>query len=306
MIVTLAGGIGAARFLEGLSAVTQSITVIGNTGDDLEWQGLHVSPDLDTVAYTLAGVVDTAKGWGVHRDTFACLDAMGRFSSETWFGLGDRDLATHLFRTSLLREGKSLAEATAEICKALGVRARLLPATNGRLRTKVETSEGLLDFQVYFVARRTEPEVTGIVFDGAPACTPAPGVLEAINGAAGVILCPSNPLISIGPILAVRDIRHALRETRAPVAAISPIVGGRALKGPAARMMQSMKLEASAKQVAAMYRDFVKVFVIDHADRQDAAAIEAFGMKVVVTDTVMKDRATKESLARVTLEAMGL
>lgn len=306
MIVTLAGGVGAARFLEGLSAVAESITVIGNTGDDLEWQGLHISPDLDTVAYTLAGVASSSKGWGVEGDTFECLQWMGRYTTETWFRLGDRDLATHLFRTSLLREGKTLSEASEKLCQSLGVRARLLPMTNGRLRTKVETDEGALDFQVYFVARRTEPEVRAIVFDGAEACSPAPGVLEAIAGTAGVILCPSNPLISIGPILAVPGIRRALQQTSAPVAAISPIVGGRALKGPADRMMRAMNLTPSARQVAAMYRDFVKVFVIDHADREEAAAIEALGMKVVVTDTVMKDKATKTALARATLEAMGL
>ena len=307
-IVALAGGVGAARFLEGAAAVVEPerLVVIGNTGDDLELHGLHVSPDLDTVAYTLAGVEDGTKGWGLDGDSFECLGWLKRYTTETWFALGDRDLATHLFRTSLLRQGQTLSQVTATICRALGVRARLLPMTDDRFRTKLETDEGRLDFQVYFVSRRTEPNVHGITLEGAEEARPAPGVLEAIAGAAGIIVCPSNPLISIGPILAVPGIRRALRETKAPVAAISPIVGGRALKGPADRMMRGVGLEASARQVAEMYQDFADLFVMDNADRAETARVEAMGMKTVVTKTVMKDKAAKAALARTTIEALGL
>ncbi len=306
-ITALAGGVGAARFLEGLAAIIapERLAIIGNTGDDLELHGLHISPDLDTVAYTLAGLASEVHGWGLRDDTFACLRALGRFSSDEWFHLGDRDLAAHLFRTGLLRSGAALSEVTAEITRALGVGARLLPMTNDRFRTMVQTEEaGLLDFQEYFVKRRAEDEVTGIIFDGAEQARPAPGVIEAIREADGVIVCPSNPLISIGPILAVAGIRETLRETRARVAAVSPIVGGRALKGPADRMMRGMGLDPSARGIAELYSDFVDVLVIDHADRAHQDWIEAAGMKVVITNTIMKDSAAKRVLARVTLEAL--
>ncbi len=308
-IVALAGGVGAARFLEGLAAVAspERLVVIGNTGDDLELHGLHISPDLDTVAYTLAGMADPAQGWGVAGDTFECLGALARYSNDTWFRLGDRDLATHLYRTSLLRQGLPLSEATHRIAIALGVRVRrLLPMTDDRLRTKVRTDDGLLDFQVYFVQRQARDIVRGICFEGAERARPAPGVLESIREAAAVILCPSNPLISIGPILAVPGIRQVLCETRARVAAISPIVGGRALKGPADRMMRGLGLESSARQVAQLYRGFTDVFILDRADQGDAACIEALGMRCVVTDTVMRGHAEKMALAKMTLEAVGL
>jgi LPPG:FO 2-phospho-L-lactate transferase len=284
----------------------ERITVIGNTGDDLELHGLHISPDLDTVAYTLAGLADPERGWGHHGETFECLRWLGRYGGETWFQLGDRDLATHIHRTGLLRRGVPLSEATRQICHALGVRPRLLPATDSRLRTRVDTPEGRLDFQVYFVQRRTEPEVTGVVFDGAETSHPAPGVLEAIAAAAAVIVCPSNPLISIGPILAVPGIREALRATAAPIAAVSPIVGGKALKGPADRMMRGMGLEPSAVAVGRLYRDFLDVLVMDEADRACVPAVEALGLRAVVTDTVMRDAATRRALAAATLQAVGL
>jgi LPPG:FO 2-phospho-L-lactate transferase len=224
--------------------------------------------------------------------------------SETWFGLGDRDLATHLLRTELLRGGLPLSEATRRITEALGVRARLLPATDQRCRTRIQTDTGLLDFQVYFVQRKAEDRVLGIIFDGAEQARPAPGVLEAIHGASAVIVCPSNPLISIGPILAVPGVRRALGETRARVAAVSPIVGGRAIKGPADRMMRSLGLRPSAAQVAELYRDFIDVFVLDQVDEPEARGIEELGIKAVSTDTIMKDRQAKVSLALATLRAL--
>lgn len=305
-IVALAGGVGAARFLDGLLAVTtpERVVIVGNTGDDFELHGLHISPDLDTVAYTLAGIADPDRGWGIRGDTHECLRSLGRYGRPTWFQLGDRDLATHLYRTELLRQGMGLSEVTARICERLGVPARLLPATDARLRTRVDTPEGRLDFQVYFVERRTEPEVTGVFFDGAETARPAPGVLEAIAAASSVILCPSNPLISIGPILSVPGIREALRTTPARVAAVSPIIGGKALKGPADRMMHGMGLDPSAVTVAHLYRDILDVFVMDDADRACAPAVEALGMRAVVTQTVMRDAAARRALAATTLEAL--
>jgi len=305
-IVALAGGIGAARFLEGLVTAVppERLVIIGNTGDDLELHGLYICPDLDTVAYTLSGNVNPERGWGIAGDTFSCLEALSRLGAETWFRLGDRDLATHLFRTELLRGGLPLSEATRRITEALGVRARLLPATDQRCRTRIRTDAGLLDFQVYFVQRKAEDQVLGIIFDGAEQARPAPGVLEAIHGASAVIVCPSNPLISIGPILAVPGIRRALGETRARVAAVSPIVGGRAIKGPADRMMRSLGLRASAAQVAELYRDFIDVFVLDRVDEAEAGGIEKLGIKAVSTDTIMKDRQAKVSLALATLRAL--
>jgi LPPG:FO 2-phospho-L-lactate transferase len=308
-IVALAGGVGAARFLDGLASVAppDQLVIVGNTGDDIELHGLHISPDLDTVAYMLAGMIHEGQGWGVNGDTFACLTALERFGVETWFRLGDRDLATHLFRTELLRSGRSLSEATAEICRALGVRARLLlPMTDDRVRTRVATDAGLLDFQVYFVKRQARDRVCGVVFEGAEKSRPAPGVLESIRSAAAVVICPSNPIISIGPILAVPGIRQALIETRALVAAISPIVAGRAVKGPADRMLQGLGLQASAWQVAELYQDLLDVFVLDTADRAASAAVEARGIRASVTDTIMSSREKRIALARFTIEALGL
>ncbi len=305
-IVALAGGVGAARFLDGLVNVVppESLMIIGNTGDDFELHGLHISPDLDTVAYTLAGLADPERGWGIRGDTHECLRSLGRYGRPAWFQLGDRDLATHLYRTELLRQGLALSEVTARICERLGVAPRLLPATDARLRTRVDTPEGRLDFQVYFVERRTEPEVTGVVFDGAETARPAPGVVAGIAAASKVILCPSNPLISIGPILSVPGIREALRTTAARVAAVSPIVGGKALKGPADRMMRGLGLDPSAVAVARLYRDFLDVFIMDEADRACAPAVEALGMRAVVTQTVMRDAASRQALAAATLEAL--
>ena len=306
-IVALAGGVGAARFLAGLVRVIapQKLLVIGNTGDDAEIHGLEISPDLDTVVYTLAGLADPVRGWGLEGDTFRCLQALGRLGAETWFQLGDRDLATHLYRTERLRQGATLTEVTGEIAGALGVRARVVPMSDQPVRTRVETRRGSLDFQTYFVRRRARDAVLGVRLAGVEEARPAPGVLEAVAEARAVVVCPSNPILSIGPILAVPGIREALRNTRAPVAAISPIVGGRALKGPAARMMRSMGLRPSALQVAELYRDFLDVFVLDRLDESLAPRIEALGMRAVVTNTIMTGLAEKKALARVVVQALG-
>lgn len=307
-IVALAGGVGAARFLEGLARVVDPgrLWIIGNTGDDTEMHGLHISPDLDTVAYTLAGLANPQHGWGLEGDTFHCLEALRKLGAEGWFQLGDRDFATHLYRTARLREGASLTRVTAELAAAQGLRMRLLPMTDQRVRTLVKTRHGVLDFQTYFVRRRARDTVLGVSFDGIRKARPAAGLLQAIRQAAGIIVCPSNPIISIGPILAVPGIREALRKTTAPVAAVSPIVGGKALKGPAARMMKSLGMRVSAVGVAELYRDFVDVFVLDSVDARQASKVEALGMRVVVTGTIMTSMARKTALARVVVGSLGL
>jgi LPPG:FO 2-phospho-L-lactate transferase len=307
MIVALAGGVGAARFLDGLARIVPSgeLFILGNVADDAEIHGLHIAPDLDTVMYTLAGIANRRNGWGLERETFHCLKALAQLGGEAWFQLGDRDLATHLYRTDRLRAGAALSEVTRELTGALGVKARIVPATDSRLRTVVRTRQGRLDFQDYFVRRRARDSVTGLDFRGARQSRPAPGVLDAIDRARAVILCPSNPFISIGPILAVPGIRDALRRTAAPVAAISPIVGGRALKGPAARMMKSMGHAVSAAAVAGLYRDFADVFVLDRVDAKLAPLVEAQGMRAIVTNTIMSGVPQRKALARAVLSAVG-
>ena len=302
----LAGGIGAARFLEGLVRVVaaDTVTVIGNTGDDLELHGLTVCPDLDTVTYTLAGLADPERGWGLANESFHALDALRRFSKKTWFQLGDRDLATHIFRTFLLRNGFPLSEVTHRVAQALGVESTILPMSDNPVRTWLETQAGRLDFQTYFVKNCAKPVVRAVEFVGADQAAPASGVLEAIAQADVVIIAPSNPIISVGPILAVPGIREALRETAAPVLAVSPIVGGRAVKGPAAAMMTSLGYGASATAVAKLYKDFLDVFVLDEADRESSATVEELGMRAVVCPTMMTGMPEREALARTVMEAL--
>ena len=306
MIVALAGGVGAARFLDGLARVIppKDIFVIGNTGDDAEIHGLHISPDLDTVTYTLAGLADPVRGWGLRGDTFHNLEALRGFGAETWFQLGDRDLATHLFRTERMRAGAKLSDVTREITAAVEVRSTIVPMSDDPVRTMVQTKNGLLEFQEYFVRRRAKDAVRGILFYGSEQAKPAPGVLEAIVRANAVIFCPSNPLISIGPILSLPGVRTALETRSGPSAAISPIVGGRALKGPAAKMMRGLKLSASALGVARLYQGIVNVFIVDKEDEAVAAKIESLGMKVVVTDTIMSGVSKKKALARAVMKAL--
>jgi LPPG:FO 2-phospho-L-lactate transferase len=307
MIAALAGGVGAARFLDGLARVIppKNIFVIGNTGDDAEIHGLHISPDLDTVTYTLAGLADPVRGWGLRGDTFHNLEALRNLGAEAWFQLGDRDLATHLFRTERMRAGAKLSEVTREITAALGVKSTIVPMSDDPLPTMVQTKNGLLEFQEYFVRRRAKDAVRGVLFYGSEEAKPAPGVLEAIVRADAVIFCPSNPLISIGPILAVPGIREALLRRRSPTVAISPIVGGRALKGPAAKMMRGLKLSASALGVARLYQGIVNVFVLDKEDKAMASKIESLGMKAVVTDTIMSSLFKRKTLARAVMKAVA-
>jgi LPPG:FO 2-phospho-L-lactate transferase len=308
LVVALAGGVGAARFLDGLARVLapERLFIIGNTADDAEIHGLHISPDLDTVTYTLAGLADPQRGWGIRGDRFHCLEALGRLGAETWFQLGDRDLATHLYRTERLRQGRTLTEATAEITAALGVRATIAPMSDDRVRTRICTAAGELEFQTYFVKRRARDKVASVRFEGAVDARPAAGVLAAIHEAEAIVVCPSNPFISVGPILAIPGIREALRRRRERVAAISPIVGGRALKGPAAAMMKSMRARAAAAEVAQLYTDFAGLFVLDEVDRKQAAEVEALGVRAVVTNTIMSGRRERIALARVVARELGI
>jgi LPPG:FO 2-phospho-L-lactate transferase len=306
MILALAGGVGAARFLDGLAQVhpPNEICVIGNTGDDMEMHGLHISPDLDTVVYTLAGLANPVQGWGIKSDTFQCLEALGKLNAETWFQLGDRDLATHIHRTARLRAGETLSAVTASIARSLRVACVVKPMSDDPVRTIVRTPDGPLAFQTYFVRRRAQDEVLGVDFQGVESARPAPGVLAAIRSAPAIVFCPSNPIISIGPILAVRGIRQALRRRKCPAAAISPIIGGRALKGPAADMMRGMGMEVSALGVARLYRGLVDVFVLDSEDKSLAPAVEKIGMRAVVTNTIMTGTAQRKALARTVLKAV--
>jgi len=313
MITVLAGGVGAARFLQGLLAVHRpsDITIISNVGDDAEFFGLRVSPDIDIVLYHLAGLSDEEQGFGIRGDTYNVLDAIARYGYDTWFRLGDRDLATCITRTDLLRRGRSLAEATAEIASALLVPARIIPATDDPLRTKIRTEEGVLDFQDFFVRRRTEGHTREIIFDGAESARPAPGVLEAIMEAEAIILTPSNPLVSIGPILSIAGIRDALWTTPARIAAVSPIVGGKALKGPADRMLRDQDIEPSAAAIAKLYEHFLDVLVVDNVDADLKAKMESDagagsgGLEVIVTDTIMDSMEKKAALARTVLKAVA-
>jgi len=302
-ITALAGGVGASKLLLGLHDVMdpRDLTVIVNTGDDIALHGLTIAPDLDIVTYTLAGIVDEAKGWGYRGETFHALKRLAAFGRINWFNLGDRDLATHIHRSAMLAEGKSLSDAAEAICLALGVRARILPMTDLPVPTMIDTAEGELHFQEYLVKRHAEPVVRAIRFDGADKACPARGVLEAIRDAERILICPSNPLISIGPILAVPGIREALRARRQSVIAVCPIVGGKSLKGPSDKMLAELGHEPSALGVGKLYADFTGTFVIDPTDKAQADSIRNLGMKVEIVPTVMKTRTQKRNLARTLL-----
>jgi LPPG:FO 2-phospho-L-lactate transferase len=305
-ITALAGGIGASKLLLGLTSVMppEDITIIVNTGDDIELFGLRICPDIDTVTYTLAGVINEDNGWGLKGDTFQCLQWLARYGEATWFNVGDWDLAAHIFRTNQLRNGRSLSEVTDSIRRALGGCATILPMTDAYTPTRVVTDEGEMHFQEYFVRRRCEPRVLGVRFDNIEFAEPAPGVVSAILEADAVIICPSNPFISIGPILAVPGVREALRETRATVAAITPIIGGKALKGPAADMLRDLGHEVSASAVAEMYDDLLDVFILDETDAERTGDVQALSMRVFCTDTVMNTLDDKQRLARWVLEML--
>jgi LPPG:FO 2-phospho-L-lactate transferase len=304
-VTALAGGTGAAKLLRGLAACLspRELTIIGNTGDDTEVWGLHVSPDLDTVTYALGGVLDVARGWGRADETFRCREVMATLGAPAWFSLGDRDLAVHLTRTAALRAGESLSAITARLAMAFGVAARLLPMSDQPVRTRVVTTEGPRLFQEYFVRDRAMGDVVRVEYLGAPAARPAPGVREAIAGADLVVVCPSNPVTSVGPILAVPGIADALGATRAPVVGVSPIIGGAPVSGPAGRLMQARGLEVSPLGVAAAYAPWLRALLIDAQDVALTDALAARGVRAVVTDVMMPDHAREQALARRVLEA---
>jgi len=300
----LTGGTGGAKFVDALKQLLPAgkLILIVNTGDDLVWWGLHVSPDLDSILYVLAGLLSKDRGWGVDGDSFECVEAMRRMGAPAWFRVGDRDLATHLTRTRLLASGRTLTQATAEIAAALGVRSRILPMSDERVETRITTPQGELSFQEYFVRERYQPEVRGVRFVGAEQAAAAPGVLEAISAAEAIVLAPSNPITSIGPILAVPGIRKALQETQAPVTAISPIVGGAAVSGPAGAMMACQGLPVSIAGVAQVYADFLDLLVVDERDAKEAEGLRRSGLRVHCAQTIMQTAEDKAALAATVLE----
>jgi LPPG:FO 2-phospho-L-lactate transferase len=301
-VVALSGGIGGAKLVLGLSRVMvpSDITVVANTGDDFEHLGLWVSPDIDTLMYTLADLADQDRGWGRRDETWTFLAALESLGGETWFRLGDGDLATHVARTKMLNSGRTLSQVTADLCGRLGVAARICPMSDAKVRTRVRTADGWLDFQDYFVRRRSEPVVLELAYDGASQAQPLPEVLRALSDPElrAVVICPSNPMISIEPILAVPGIREALERCRAPVIAVSPIIAGRAVKGPTAKIMREMGLEPSAASVARRYDDLLDGYIVDH---QDAELCEDIGIPVFAAQTLMLTLADREELARAVL-----
>jgi LPPG:FO 2-phospho-L-lactate transferase len=306
MLAALAGGVGAARLLSGLVRVVDpaSITAIVNTADDVVLHGLHVSPDLDTVTYTLAGEINPDTGWGLRDETWQAMDTVRRYGGISWFNLGDRDLGTHLYRTQRLREGATLTQATGEIVAAWGLRLRVLPVTDDRLETRVTVEgEGEIGFQEYFVQRRHDVAVTEVRFDGADTAEPGPGVLDAITTAERVVVCPSNPIVSIGPLLAVAGVRDAVESRRDDTIAVSPIVAGAALKGPADRLLRELGHESSVVGVARLYAPLAATLVVDETDAQLASAVEREGMRCVVAPTIMRGPAEADALARTVLGA---
>lgn len=311
MITVLTGGTGGAKFVDGLRQIVppEDLTIVVNTGDDMSWWGLRVSPDIDSIVYMLAGNLSQERGWGVERDTFFALKTMRDMGEPAWFSVGDRDLAMHILRTKLLADGKTLSEATAEIAKRLGIQTRILPMTDSSVETRVLTAAGELSFEQYFVEHRYQDEVKGIRFAGASNALPAPGVIDAIRSSDIVMLAPSNPVTSIGPILAVPGIREALRETRAEVTAISPIVGNAAVTGPAGALLASQGFAVSIAGVASCYRDFLDVLVVDIKDSEGADELakrnESGSVRLQVTPTLMRNNGDRVALARSAIEATG-
>ncbi|MEM7339892.1 MAG: 2-phospho-L-lactate transferase [Actinomycetota bacterium] len=306
-VAVICGGVGAARLLNGLIRVTDpaGVTAIANVGDDVVLHGLHISPDLDTITYTTAGAVSGERGWGLEGETWQAMTELGHYGGDgnrNWFSLGDRDLGTHLYRTSRLAEGAPLSSVTAEIAARWGLRFDLVPVTNDRLRTFVTTvDEGEIAFQEYFVRRQHAVAVTAVRFEGAEAATPAPGVLDAIATAERIVIAPSNPVVSIDPVLAVPGVRDALAARRADVVAVSPIIGGKALKGPADRLMTELGREASVVGVADWYRDLIGTLVVDEVDADAGPEVEALGMTCVAMPTIMASVEVTDALARACL-----
>lgn len=306
MITVLTGGTGGAKFVDGLQQVLapEELTLIVNTGDDLLWWGLYVSPDIDSITYVLSGMLSKERGWGVKGDTFFCMQHMGQLGQPIWFHAGDRDLAVHILRSKLLAEGKTLSEVTAEIADKLGVKARILPMSNSRVETRVLTPLGELSFEEYFVQRWYQDPVESVRFAGAADAEPAPGVIDAIVNADLVLLAPSNPITSIGPILVVPGVREALHKTKGRIAAVSPIVAGEAVAGPAGILMAAQGLPVSVAGVAQAYHDFLDMLIIDVRDAEAADELRKSGLRVLVAKTVMRTSEDKADLATAVLTAV--
>ena len=304
-ILTLCGGVGGAKLAHGLSNTIspEDLFIVVNTGDDFYHLGLHISPDLDTVMYTLAGVADPERGWGLEGETWNFMEALSGFEELDWFRLGDRDLATHLYRKQALKQGQGLAQITRTLCRSFGIEHRIIPMTDDALHTRIVTDRGTLPFQDYFVRQACRPVVKAIEFNGAGKARAHPDFAAMLNDdePAAVILCPSNPFLSIDPILALKSIREGLRSTQAPVVAVSPIVGGKALKGPAAKIMQELGMPAGNLSVAGYYRDFLDGIIIDTGDEHEVHEIEKLGIKVKVANTVMRSVQDRIDLAETTL-----
>ncbi|MDR2202763.1 MAG: 2-phospho-L-lactate transferase [Nitrososphaerota archaeon] len=307
LVTVLAGGVGAARFLTGLFPLVrpEDLTVVVNTGDDVNLFGLHISPDIDIVTYTLAGVVDDVKGWGIKGDTFCCLEMLKLFGEVGWFNLGDKDFATSVLRTSMLRAGASLSQVSAKVGCDLGLKLKILPMTDDPFTTYVRIPDGLVHFEEYLVKREAKDTVLGVEFVGVESAKPAAGVIDAIMRSDLVIICPSNPVVSIGTILSIQGVRDALRKTFAKKIAVSPIIAGAPIKGPADKLLHSLGVEVSAFGVAKLYADFLDVFVIDFLDATEQGRIEALGVKVVVGNTLMTDLASKTALAKLVLDSLA-
>jgi LPPG:FO 2-phospho-L-lactate transferase len=300
-VAVLSGGVGGARFVRGVVDVVEprAVTVVGNVGDDVEVLGMHVSPDLDSVLYALAGLSDEQRGWGRADETWHALGTVAALGGETWFLLGDRDLGLHLVRTQALRDGEPLSAVTGRVARQLGVEATLLPATDDRLRTWIATAAGELPFQEWFVARAARDEVDGVRFEGAEGAAPAPGVLDSLAAADVILLAPSNPYVSLGPILAVGEIRAALERRRVPCIAVSPLIGGRAVRGPADRMLARLAGGTSPAHVAACYPGLIDALVVDERDAHDLADIG--DVRPIVTRTLMRDADARRALAEAAL-----
>ena len=307
-IVVLCGGIGGSRFMRAMASVVspERLTAIINTADDHEFHGLHVSPDPDIVTYALAGVVDEERGWGFLQETFRWLTSIARYGHETWFQIGDQDLATHIHRTRMLRHGETLTRVVADIARGFGVGVRLLPMTDDRVRTIVETDAGDLPFQEYLVKRHAQDAVRAVRFDGATAAHPAPGVIEAIADASAILIAPSNPIASIGPILAVPGVREAIAASSAPRIAVSPIIAGRSLQPPTGEMMAGLGHAVDVVTIARIYADLIDVLIVDTADAARVPDIESLHIQAVVADTIIHDDASRHALGEVVLSAINM
>jgi LPPG:FO 2-phospho-L-lactate transferase len=305
-ITALAGGVGASKLLHGLLKLLppENLTVIVNTGDDLELYGLHISPDLDIVMYTLANCVDDSKGWGFKEDTFHCLEMLRNYGQETWFQLGDQDLATHIQRTLLLKSGLKLSEVTSILCRAFGLKVQILPMTDENFTTIVVTDKGPMNFEEFLVKRMAQDPVIGVKYTGVENAKPAPGVIEAISSSDGIIICPSNPIVSIGTILSIKGVREALVEAKGRVVGVSSIIGGAPVKGPADKLMSGLKMEVSAYTIARLYKDFLDTFIVDSLDKDLKQKIESLGIKVIVTNIIMKSFEDRVHLAEIVLQAI--